>query len=297
MTRNALVLGGGGILGISWEVGLLAGLAEEGVDVTAADLLVGTSAGAVVSTQLAQGRKIGELVEEHLAQKEAAIFVAEPVLDLQYLMQVLAKWSSFPEMTPAACAEVGAMALAVKVAISEERFLSYFDDLVGPEWPEREIRLTAVDAESGAFRVWTRDEGVPLRKALASSCAVPGLFPCVSIDGRRYQDGGVRSGTNADLAAGYDTVLIVAPLGDGAAGIGPALGTMARREAEALMNAGANVELVFPDAKCVEATGVNRMDPTRRPLVAEAAMRQGRDVAALVRDAWSMVAAWEQVST
>ena len=53
--RTALVLGGGGITGIAWEIGVLAGLAEAGVDLTGADLVVGTSAGSVVGAQITSG--------------------------------------------------------------------------------------------------------------------------------------------------------------------------------------------------------------------------------------------------
>lgn len=288
MATTALVLGGGGVLGIAWEVGLLSGLMEEGVDVTGANLLVGTSAGSVVSTQIAQGRTLGELLEEHMAHQPLKIDSALSQFDVAYLTQVLQKWASFSEMNEEACAAVGAMALAAKT-VPEEQFIGSFEDMVRDEWPDRDLRITTVDAESGKFRAWSREDGVPIRSAVASSCAVPGLFPCITIDGHRYQDGGVRSGTSADLASGYETVLIVAPLGDGAAGIGPALGAQARKEAEGLAKEGARVELVFPDEKSLKATGVNRMDSSKRGVVAEAGLRQGRDLGALLKSAWSAV--------
>jgi NTE family protein len=56
MTTHALVLGGGGEAGVAWEIGLLAGLAQRGVDLRDADVVIGTSAGAIVGTLLLSGR-------------------------------------------------------------------------------------------------------------------------------------------------------------------------------------------------------------------------------------------------
>jgi NTE family protein len=151
--------------------------------------------------------------------------------------------------------------------------------------------VTTVDCESGDFQVWTRDSGVSLPHAVASSCAVPGLFPAVSIRGRRYTDGGVRSGTSADLAKDYDSVLIIAPIGARSEGIDPLLGSQARQEAEALRASGSRVELVFPDAGSLEAIGFNRMDAARRPLAANAGIAQGRALAARVAEDWAKAVA------
>ena len=56
MDRRALVLGGGGITGIAWETGLIAGLAALDIDLAAADVIIGTSAGSVVGTDIASGQ-------------------------------------------------------------------------------------------------------------------------------------------------------------------------------------------------------------------------------------------------
>jgi NTE family protein len=286
MAKTALVLGGGGALGISWETGVLAGLQRSGVDVTGADLLVGTSAGSVVVTQIAQGQTLESLVERH-AEAQPDGIEASMDFDVQNLVAIFQKWAALPEITEKDCAEVGKMALASKT-VSEERWVQSFEELIDPDWPAgRNLLLTAVDAESGKFRTWSRDNGIDIRRAVASSCAVPGMFPCVSHEGRHYQDGGVRSGTSADLAAGYDTVLIIAPIGSGTASIDPLLGRQAKAEAEVLMAGGANVELVFPDAQAMEAIGPNRMDGTRRPATVESGLRQGAELAKRLETAWS----------
>jgi NTE family protein len=152
------------------------------------------------------------------------------------------------------------------------------------------LLLTAVDAESGELRAWSNEDGIDVRRAVASSCAVPGMFPCVEFNGRRYQDGGVRSGTNADLAAGYDNVLIIAPIGSRTDSIDPLLGRIARREAEALRATGSRVELLFTDDRSNEVMGINRMDSSKRGVMAEEGLGQGRDLAARLY-AWSRVTA------
>ncbi len=284
MTKNALILGGGGALGVSWETGVLAGLQQAGVDVTGADLIVGTSAGSVVGTQIAQGWTLAELLDEH---HNGRIGTETPMdFDVQNLMAVFAKWAAYPAMTVERCAEIGRLAMAAKTP-TEDAWIASFEDFILPEWPDRDLRLTTVDAESGEFRAWTREDGVDIRCAVATSCAVPGMFPCVRVGDRLYQDGGVRSGTNADLAADYDAVLIVAPIGARDDSIDPLLGRTTCREADELRARGSQVEIVFPDKRALEAMGINRMDSTRRGVSADAGVAQGRELAKSLEAAWS----------
>src|SRR3569833_4186439 len=104
-------------------------------------------------------------------------------------------------------AEIGAVALAA-LTMDEEAFLESFgrsfSTLPTDAWPERAFACTAVDAEKGAFQLWTKESGVGVVRAVASSCSVPGVDPPVTLNGRRYIDGGMRSPTIADLATGFD---------------------------------------------------------------------------------------------
>jgi NTE family protein len=290
MTKNALVLGGGGALGIAWEIGVLSGLLEEGIDVTGAGLIVGTSAGSVVGTQMAVGETLEELLAEQVAPDDGAIGRLIQI-DLLGTQKIFMRWAAIKDVTEDVRKEIGEMALGAKT-VSEESWVAYFEERIGDKtWPDRDLRLTAVDCDSGDFQVWTRESGVSLARAVASSCAVPGLFPAVTIDGRRYTDGGVRSGTSGDVARGFDSVLIVAPIGARSEGIDPLLGRQARQEAEALRAAGTRVELVFPDAGSLEAIGFNRMDASRRGVSAEAGMAQGRALADRLAESWARAAA------
>jgi len=285
MAKNALVLGGGGALGVAWEAGLLAGLREAGIDPGAADLVVGTSAGSIVGTYVAGG-KLDEGLARQSEASDPEITAMIVEADLPATLQLFAYWGSLPELTREVMAEIGAKALAARTT-SEERWAAYFEDLVPvAEWPATPLKLTAVDTATGDFQVWDGSSGVPIHLAVASSCAVPGMFPPVTISGRRYTDGGVRSGTSADLATGCDSVLIVAPIGAGKDGIEPLLGRTTRAEAEALRAAGSRVELAFPDADSMEAVGINRMDSSRRPRCIEAGKRQGRALAAVMSKTW-----------
>src|SRR5688572_16254076 len=192
MTRNALVLGGGGALGIAWEIGLLSGLMEEGIDVAGADLIIGTSAGSVVGTQIALGKTLEELMAEQTEPDDGKIGLLMAGIDPASVLQLFMRWAGIKEMTQDICAEIGAAALVART-VSEDDWASSFENhLGGPVWPERLLNLTAVGCHSGEFRPRDRHSGVGLGRAPASSCAVPGLFPPVSIDGRRYPDGGVR---------------------------------------------------------------------------------------------------------
>lgn len=285
MAKNALVLGGGGALGVAWETGLLAGLREAGIDPGSADLVVGTSAGSIVGTYIAGGKlDEGLALQSQGSDPEINAMIAE--VDLVGMTQLFGYWASLPELNKAAMAEMGAKALAAKTT-AEENWLAYFKNVVPIDvWPSKPLKLTAVDTANGDFQVWDRDSDVPIHVAAASSCAVPGMFPPVTISGKRYTDGGVRSGTSADLATGFDSVLIIAPIGSGKDGIDPILGRTSRAEAEALSAAGSRVELAFPDADSLEAMGGNRMDSSRRPQCIDAGRRQGTALAAKLSGMW-----------
>jgi NTE family protein len=265
----ALVLGAGGVTGIAWETGLLKGLRDAGLDITGADLVVGTSAGSVVGAQVTTGVPLDELYRRQVEPLRGG----ERAPDLGKLTELFAARSS-PDGAPATrptremLAWIGAQARAASTKVSEAGRLEVIKArLPVHEWPERALAVTAVDTADGAFVAWRRSSGVPLPLAVASSCAVPWIYPPTTISGRRYMDGGVRSTTNADLAAGHQLVLIVAPI----AGLGRAT---VDEEADELRRAGARVEVVVPDAVSVESIGPNPLDPARRAQAAEAGLAQ-----------------------
>ncbi|MDI9884965.1 patatin-like phospholipase family protein [Streptomyces sp. HNM0645] len=264
---TALVLGGGGLAGIGWEIGVLHGLAEAGADVRAADLVVGTSAGSVVGVQLSSGLlTLPELYERQLADPEGEVPAGMgPTVLARYVWGVLRSRDA-----EAYGARMGRLALSTRTEPEEARRAVFAERLLTHEWPSaHRLVVTAVDAVTGEFHAFDRESGVGLLDAVGASCAVPGVWPPVTIDGRRFIDGGVRSSTNADLAAGYATVVIVAPISVGG---GPV--PSARAQAARLAAAGARVVLITPDRAARRAFGRNVLDPARRAPAARAGRAQ-----------------------
>jgi NTE family protein len=181
-------------------------------------------------------------------------------------------------------ARMGAMALAADTVDEAVRRDVIAERLVSSEWPDRRLVVTAVDALTGEFMAFDRDSGAGLVDVVAASCAVPGVWPPVTINGRRWIDGGVRSATNADLAAGYRRVVIVAPM---AGGTGPI--QSAREYATRLTADGSHVALITPDRASRTAFGHNTLDPARRAAAARAGLSQAAahvdEVAAVWADA------------
>ena len=269
---RALVLGGGGIAGIAWMTGLLAGLAEAGQDVTGADLIVGTSAGAAVAAQVGSELSLDALFAR---QVDPALQAREIPAGLD-MEKVAAEFTELLSgVTSAADAQrrVGAYALAARTVPEAERRAAVGSRLPSPDWAARRILLVAVDAETGEMRVFDRQSGVSLVDAVAASCAVPGIWPPVSIGGRRYVDGGIRSRDNADLATGSAEIVVLSPLGLNS----PFPSPMPLRDVVSRLRAeGSAVAVITPDGASAAAMGANPLDPATRVPAAQAGRAQGR---------------------
>ncbi|MFC5230151.1 patatin-like phospholipase family protein [Pseudonocardia zijingensis] len=279
--RRALVLGGGGITGVAWELGMLCGLRERGIDLAGADLIVGTSAGAIVGTQLATGVDPEERYAAQVVPPDGEVAAALGAGTVARLALAALAGGRDPQRVRA---RIGRFALRARTGPASERIEVIGRRLPVHEWPQRDLRITAVDAHSGEFVVLDRHSGAPLVEAVAASCAVPGVWAPVSTGGRLLVDGGLRSHTNADLAAGYDRVVVLAPT---VRAIGPMIGVAP--QVTALRAEGARVALVSPDAAAVAAIGRNVLDPARRAAAARAGRAQAANAAAEVAGAWQRV--------
>lgn len=272
--KRALVLGGGGVTGIAWETGILHGLAEAGADLTEADLFVGTSAGSVVATQLAGGVPLADLYAGQLLPPDGEI----PARLTAWMMVRYVLSYVMPGTAAAKRARLGRAAVQART-VSEASRLEVFEHRLSiQDWPERALKVTAVDTADGKFVAFDRDSGVPLVKAVASSCAVPLVWPPVTIDGRRYMDGGMRSVANVDLAAGYSRVVVVAPLTRAASAVATPGAQAARLGVPSIV--------VSPDKAALAAIGPNLLDPARRRPAAEAGRVQAASVLDAVRGVW-----------
>lgn len=294
MTR-ALVLGGGGPVGIAWESGLVAGLAQAGVDLSRADFTMGTSAGSFVGARLALGSDPKTLADPIIADQIPGDDRRPPgdgtPPDLSKLIQLMGEAQSGTRNPVEARAEIGAFALAART-LDEDAFIASFgrsfSTLPVDAWPERGFACTAVDAESGAFHLWTAESGVGVVRAVASSCSVPGIYPPVTLNGRRYMDGGMRSATNADMAVGHELVVVIAiRLPAGGSALGERIAVQFDQEIETLKDGGATVITITPDDASFEAFGPNLMDFRRRPDAARAGLAQGLAYAADLKPYWT----------
>ncbi|MGW7247673.1 patatin-like phospholipase family protein [Streptomyces decoyicus] len=279
MAGTALVLGGGGLTGIGWEIGVLAGLAEAGLDLADADVVIGTSAGSIVGAHLTS-RHLG--LDEMYAHQLA---VPENGSAARMGPAALARFAAIAlrsRDTVSFGVRMGRLALAARTVTEAEQRTAIARTLNLTDWPARRLVITAVDAATGERTAFDDTSGVRLLDAVGASCAVPGIYPPVTIDGTRWIDGGVHSSANADLAAGYDRVVIVAPM---AASGGPIAGP--RAQGERLARQGARVCVLTPDRAARAAFGRNVLDPAKRADAARAGRRQAAAHVAQIQQVWS----------
>ena len=293
-STRALVLGGGGSTGNAWLIGVIAGLLDAGLDVTTADLTIGTSAGSTAAAQMA-GASPDELLAATLApvpqQRTGPVGSGrgrvpnKPMADhLARLRTIIASAEDVADMRR----RVGAAACA-RDAASDGSWTAQWratvaSRLPSQSWPERPLLITAVDAQTGEPVMFDRHSGVDLVDAVAASCAGGGLP--YRIGDHRYIDGGYRANAeNADLAAGYARVLVLSPLG------GRTLhplewGTQLAAQVDDLRARGSRVETIVPDNSSEHLFGANAMDPSLRPAAARAGDEQGRALAEELTEFW-----------
>jgi NTE family protein len=248
----------------------------------AADAIVGTSAGSMVGTRLAAGQDL------RIERRGVAVPSLEGGPDVATLQQVFGRWTKAERVDRKFLCEIGALAASART-IDEDAWIAATGGSVGvADWPHDRLKLVAIDVEDGRLGVHDRASAAPLDRAIAASCAVPGMFPPIAINGRRYMDGGVRSGTSADLLLvdEPEVVVIVAPLSRASTAIGALAERCLDHEVEALEAAGARVIKVLPNEADVAAFGPNLMDAAKAQAGREAGAARGRALATTLRDVW-----------
>jgi len=281
MAGAALVLGGGGITGAAWEIGMLAGLHAAGVDLSSADAVIGTSAGAIVGAQILSGVPIDELYSKQFRVPVGEVATHVPISTLvRFLI-----WTVIPGDDRQVRARIGRAALRARTMPESERKNVIRGRLPVTTWPKRDLRITAIDAESGEFVVFKSDSGVDLVDAVAASCAVPLVYPPATIGVRRFIDGGMRSVANADLAAGFDPIVALTPV---------SVALRRSRTAEGQIESlgkGIRSLVIKADAQARKAMGTQFLDPAFRASSARAGWAQATSVARAVAEVWNSVRA------
>jgi NTE family protein len=272
-----LVLAGGGLVGIAWETGILQGIADESPETAKAllesDVVVGTSAGSTVGAQLGSGLGLEALFDRQITASSAEL---GPNVDFEEITELFLDAVSTPGTKAGKLQKIGALALATATVPEAVRRDVIAQRLPSHEWPDWELRISAIDAATGELITFDRNAGVGLVDAVAASCAVPGVWPPVTIGDRRYMDGGVGSSVNMALACDCDAAVVLVPSGRSAPSpFGAA------EEVDAF--AGATFG-VFADDESIDAFGPNPLDPARRKPSALAGREQGRRVAAAVAE-------------
>ena len=276
MTR-ALVLGGGGVTGIAWETGVLNGLLDAEIDLDV-DAVFGTSAGSFVGAALAAGTDLRELLAaQHRSAPGEFDSVRLPrTLFAAWVLAYLRGWGNPARIG----AGFGAIARRRRPLLTEARSRQAARSrMTVDDFPPR-LQVTAVDAETGELRAFSREDGYPLVDVLSASGAVPGITPGVVLGDRTWIDGGMVSSANAMLATGFHDVLVIAPLPKSYAGIPPVARDVAT------LGEAANAHLITPDSESRRAIGNNIYDTDRRAACADAGRAQGRAAAAALGTAW-----------
>ncbi|MGL4742879.1 MAG: patatin-like phospholipase family protein [Dermatophilaceae bacterium] len=273
--ERAVVLAGGGAIGVAWEAGIILGLRDGGVDVRTADTMIGTSAGSIVAAHLRVGTDDSMSFAHGRSGTSLARFGRPGAADTgRYLRAQLAV---DPRRRRAA---VGRAALTAATGPEADWVDVTGLGLTGCAWPSRRLWVTAVDADTGTSVVFDDTSGVPLDRAVAASCAVPSVFPAIEVAGRRYVDGGLRSIANADLAAGHRRVLVLSPYP-----VALHLRDWPPTQVRALRGH-SRTQLVVPGIRDLSVMGANPLDTRRGNSTFEAAREHGCRVAPRIGELW-----------
>ncbi|WP_040739453.1 patatin-like phospholipase family protein [Nocardia tenerifensis] len=265
MSGRAAVLGPGGVVGTAWSLGVAEGLRRNDIELGEADLLVGTSAGAIAAVGLTDGRDLNAYAE-HPASGAAPI--VDPAVTAA-VFEVLRGAGADPA---SALRRVGKLASNARTS-PEQVHVDRMRALVAArDWPHPNLLIPTVDVDSGEPKVWRGADGVPAYLAVAASTAMPGTAAPVTIGARRYMDGALRNGSNADLAEGSSALVLIEPL----AHVFPRTTSSVSRIAR-----------IAPDVTTIDIFGPDLADRSNWPAAFAAGLRQGAAAASEVRSVWS----------
>lgn len=272
--NNSLVLGGGGVTGIAWMTGLLHALSESGLQLSNFNSVYGTSAGSTVGAQITSGLSLEQLYQRQVDSKLQNHELTPKLNKLSLLFKLipaLLAWKSPTKFRQ----RIASIAMKTSNELADKRLAVINDRLPNTQWPDASIvdlNIVCIATSTGDIAVFNQTSNVKLIDAVAASCAVPLVWPCVKINGEKYIDGGIRSMNNADLAKDSDTILIISPTGLGKNSM-PWQSLSA--EKSLLEASGKNVVVIVPNESALQQMGHNPLDPNKRTDSAIAGFEQG----------------------
>ena len=267
INEKALVLGGGGITGIAWESGVLAGLIDSGILVNHADKILGSSAGSYVGSILANGQNMKTYYEQLAnnrdnadnAQLDPSLFELwrEAFVQGKTDEQVIGKY-------------LGDIINKSPSTVSfEERERSVRKRIGNVDWTPQ-LEITAINSKTGTLESFNETSDISLIEAVMASGAVPGIWPHVDMLGASWIDGGMISSTNARLMANYKDIIILAPL-DQKQGLVPSV-----YEDVETLKTNSNVTLITPDQDSRNIIGTNIYSSQHIKEIGDAGYQQGK---------------------
>lgn len=275
---RAVVLGGGGVTGMAWEIGILTALLQEGIDLTDADVIIGTSTGSFVGSALASGYDMRKLYDSQFTTNTTEVNISASPEIMKLWTEAFMYGKDDKKKIGKLLGDI-AKKYPPKITI-EKRQSVVESRLVTTDWPTK-LKVTAIDVETGVLHVFDRNSGTTIINAVNASGAVPGLWPMVTFDGINWIDGGMVSTTNAHLADCYDKVVILSPMPQ-KYGLVPSV-----KDDVAEMKKRADVSLIVPDTDSILAIGKNPYDPTHAPSSSNSGFNQGIKEAAAIYKTWS----------
>ncbi|MCU1526466.1 MAG: h16, partial [Frondihabitans sp.] len=266
---QGLILGGGGVTGIAWEVGLLSGLEHARIDLRRVDQVIGTSAGSFAAVSLLSTANLDDIYARQLEGSGGEVPAAvSPALADEY-QRVVAAAAGDSELLGRL---FGTIARNAKTISVENRMEVVRARLGTNRWPSATLSMTAIDAETGRLCLLDEASSLTLAEAAAASGAVPGIWPMVSAGGSDWIDGGMASPTNAQLGSRFARVVIIAPVPVGSSG------SDVQHEVATLPST-TEAFVVTPDTASRDAIGPNVFDTSRLALVAASGRKQGTLIA------------------
>ena len=297
--RIGLVLGGGGLTGTAFHAGVISALAESGGwDARTAEVIVGTSAGSTSAALLRAGLPPSDFVARMagtpMSREGEQVLGGLGPLRQPQRHERPARRPAAPGLLPSIARRpwryrpgIAAAALLPEGNLAVDAGVSWIGDLF-VDWPAKPMWICTVRLDDGVRVVFGRDATTSVRDAVTASCAIPGYFAPVVIDGRRHVDGGMWSIHNLDLVAGLglDLVVVSAPMST-ADPLAAERGTLVRlpvrrrldREADQVRAAGTPVLVIQPDSRLRAVMGTSTMRLSRRAPVAQATRALVRDLA------------------